>query len=94
MVLGMTPQTVRYNQLETVYLVTSLFILLAGMAFESGVAVAGTGPHSLLTYLVAIVLVISGSLFIVILALEVRHLPTRAPVTGPPAILHMIVTSN
>jgi hypothetical protein len=54
-------QTFKLNALETMYLTTSLFILLAGMAFQSGVATPGTGPHTALTYFVMIVLVGSVS---------------------------------
>ena len=50
-------QTFKLNALETMYLVTSLFILLAGMAFQSGVTTEGSQPHLALTYLVLVVLV-------------------------------------
>ncbi len=45
--------------------------LLAGMAFQSGVAEVGSGPHLALTWLVAIVLVVCIALFLGMLAVEV-----------------------
>jgi hypothetical protein len=57
--------------METLYLVTSLFILLAGMAFQSGVTAEGSGSHALLTWVVAVVLVACVSVFVGMLALEV-----------------------
>lgn len=63
--------TFKYNTLETLYLVTSLFILLAGMAFQSGVATVGSGPHVVLTWLVAVVLVTCIGLFVGVLSVEV-----------------------
>jgi hypothetical protein len=51
--------------------VTSLFILLAGMAFQSGVTVPGTGSHTALTWVVALVLVACVALFNAMLAREV-----------------------
>jgi hypothetical protein len=57
--------------METVYLVTSLFILLAGMAFQSGVTTAGSGSHVALTWAVALVLVTCVCIFMGMLALEV-----------------------
>jgi hypothetical protein len=50
-------QIFRLNTLETLYLVTSLFVLLAGMTFQSGVTSEGSGAHELLTYFVLLVLV-------------------------------------
>ncbi len=50
-------QTFKLNALETMYLVTSLFILLAGMAFQSGVTTEGSQPHLALTYFVLLVLI-------------------------------------
>ncbi len=64
-------QTFKYNALESLLLATSMFILLAGMAFQSGVAAAGSGPHLLLTYAVAAVLVGSVCVFVAMLAVEV-----------------------
>lgn len=61
----------KYNSLETLYLITSLFILLAGMAFQSGVTTVGSGPHVVLTWLVAVVLVSCICLFLGVLAVEV-----------------------
>ncbi len=43
----------------------------AGMAFQSGVAEVGSGPHLALTWLVAIVLVTCIALFVSMLAMEV-----------------------
>jgi hypothetical protein len=51
--------------------VASLFILLAGMTFQSGVAEVGTGPHRFLTYVVALVIVGCMVLFFAVLAVEV-----------------------
>jgi hypothetical protein len=64
-------QSFNYNTLETLYLVTSMFVLLAGMAFQSGVAVSGGVAHSVLTWIVALVLVTSVSTFFGVLAMEV-----------------------
>jgi hypothetical protein len=66
-------QHAKHNTLETVYLRTSLFILLAGMTFQSGVAVEGSGSYLTLTYTVAIILVVSVAAFLTTLALEVRR---------------------
>ncbi len=63
-------QRVKHNTLESVYLVTSLFVLLAGMTFQSGVAVAGSGSYVVLTYLVAFVLVACVGVFVGVLGLE------------------------
>lgn len=52
-------QTFKLNTLETLYLVTSLFILLSGMTFQSGVAAVDSGPHFALTYIVMVVLIAS-----------------------------------
>ncbi len=57
-------QTFNFNALETLLLVTSMFILLAGMTFQSGVTSPGSGGHTTLTALVAIVLVGCVSLFV------------------------------
>jgi hypothetical protein len=57
--------------MESLYLVTSLFIFLAGMAFQSGVTVEGSGSHSALTWAVALVLVTCVCLFMAMLGLEV-----------------------
>jgi amino acid transporter len=64
-------QAFNYNAMETLYLVTSMFILLAGMAFQSGVTAEGSGPHAALTWTVALVLVTCVGLFMGMLALEV-----------------------
>jgi hypothetical protein len=64
-------QTFNYNAMETLYLCTALFILLAGMAFQSGVTVEGSGPHAALTWVVALVLVTCVAIFMVMLAMEV-----------------------
>jgi hypothetical protein len=48
-----------------------MFILLAGMTFQSGVTTPGSGPHTALTVLVALVLVGSVLLFLAMLAREV-----------------------
>jgi hypothetical protein len=64
-------QTFRYNALESLLLVTSMFILLAGMAFQSGVTAVGSGPHLLLTYAVAVVLIACVAVFAGMLTLEV-----------------------
>lgn len=64
-------QTFNYNAMESLYLVTSLFILLAGMAFQSGVTAEGSGSHTSLTWAVALVLVACVSIFVGMLALEV-----------------------
>ena len=69
-------QTFKLNALETMYLTTSLFILLAGMAFQSGVATPGTGPHTALTYFVMIVLV--GSVRDVVETVKAPSLPLVA----------------
>ena len=61
----------KHNSLETVYLITSLFVLLAGMTFQSGVTAVGGRPYYLLTYVVAIVLVACVSAFVSVLGLEV-----------------------
>jgi hypothetical protein len=58
-------QTFKLNALETLYLVTSLLILLSGMTFQSGVAAVGSGPHLALTYIVMVVLI--GSVGIAVL---------------------------
>jgi hypothetical protein len=64
-------QTFDYNALETLLLVTSMFILLAGMTFQSGVTSAGSGAHTALTVLVALVLVSCVSVFVAMLGREV-----------------------
>jgi hypothetical protein len=64
-------QTFKYNALECMLLVASLFILLAGMTFQSGVAEVGTGPHLFLTYMVAVVIVGCMVLFFTVLSVEV-----------------------
>lgn len=48
-----------------------MFILLAGMAFQSGVTAEGSGPHAALTWTVALVLVTCVGLFMGMLTLEV-----------------------
>ena len=45
-------QIFKYNTLEAVYLITSMFVLLSGMAFESSVLVPGSGSYNFLTALV------------------------------------------
>jgi hypothetical protein len=57
--------------METLYLTTSLFILLAGMAFQSGVTAEGSGSHTILTWAVALVLVACITLFLAVLVAEV-----------------------
>ena len=42
----------KYNLLETVYLITSMFVLLSGLAFESTYLQPGTRSYLCLTYLV------------------------------------------
>jgi hypothetical protein len=64
-------QTFKYNALEALLLVTSMFILLAGMTFQSGVTDTGSSGHAALTYLVALVLVSCVGVFAGMLALEV-----------------------
>ncbi len=64
-------QSFNYNALEMFYLVTSMFILLSGMAFQSNVAVSGGTAHTALTWVVALVLITSVLAFFGILALEV-----------------------
>ena len=64
-------QTIRHNTLESAYLMTSMFILLAGMAFQSGVTPVGGGPYVLLTVAVAGVLVASVATFAGVVLLEV-----------------------
>ena len=64
-------QTFNYNALETLLLVTSMFILLAGMTFQSGVTESGSGGHTALTVLVALVLVGCVALFVAMLGREV-----------------------
>jgi hypothetical protein len=65
-------QTFHLNALETLYLATSMFVLLSGMAFQSGVAAPGTALYTALTYIVAMVLTASGcvSLFAVVFTME------------------------
>ena len=65
------PQTIRHNTLESAYLITSMFILLAGMAFQSGVTPVGSKSYTFLTVIVAAVLVVSTVTFVGVLALEV-----------------------
>lgn len=65
--------TFNYNALETLLLVTSLFILLAGMAFQGGISVNGSGAHTALTVLVAAVLVIAVVVFVLKLLWELRN---------------------
>jgi hypothetical protein len=65
------PQRAKHNTLESVYLLTSLFVLLSGMTFQSGVAVEGSGSYLLLTYVVAVVLVACVAGFVGMLVLEV-----------------------
>jgi hypothetical protein len=48
-----------------------MFILLAGMTFQSGVTSAGSGTHTALTALVAVVLVGCVTVFVGMLAREV-----------------------
>jgi hypothetical protein len=57
MPLSILRQVYKLNALETMYLVTSMFILLAGMAFESGVTTVGSTAHEALAYIVMLVLV-------------------------------------
>jgi hypothetical protein len=64
-------QTFNYNALETLLLVTSMFILLAGMTFQSGVTASGSGAYTALTVLVAVVLVGCVGVFVAMLAREV-----------------------
>lgn len=64
-------QTFDYNALETLMLGTSLFILLAGMTFESGVTASGSSAHTALTVLVALVLVGCVTVFLGMLGREV-----------------------
>jgi hypothetical protein len=64
-------QRVKHNTLESAYLITSLFILLAGMTFQSRITAVGSRAHYALTYLVAIVLVACVSAFLGVLAQEV-----------------------
>jgi hypothetical protein len=90
----LTLQTFDYNALETLLLVTSLFILLAGMTFQSGVTSSGSGSHTALTALVACVLVGCVTLFLGMLGREVwnsvqfarRQHRARRQSTGPRAI--------
>jgi hypothetical protein len=63
-------QRVKHNALESAYLLTSLFILLSGMTFQSGVATEGSGAYLLLTFLVAIVLVLCVAGFLGLLVFE------------------------
>jgi hypothetical protein len=64
-------QIFKYNELESLFLVTSMFVLLAGMTFQSGVTAAGARSHTALTYLVAMVLMGCVALFCGMLAMEV-----------------------
>jgi hypothetical protein len=64
-------QTFRYNELETAYLVCSVFILLAGMSFQSGILVRGKVTYWMVTYLVALAVVGSAVTFILVLGVEV-----------------------
>jgi hypothetical protein len=66
-------QTFDFNALETLLLMTSLFILLAGMTFQSGVTTEGSGAHTALTVCVALVLVGCVVLFVAMLAREVLN---------------------
>ena len=47
-------QVFRYNLLETTYLMTAMFILLSGMAFESSVMEPGSASYVSLTYVVCV----------------------------------------
>ena len=51
----------------------SLFILLSGMAFESGVASTGSAGFVILTWVVAFVLVACVGVFAFVLTKEVRE---------------------
>jgi hypothetical protein len=66
-------QTFNYNALQTLLLVTSMFILLAGMTFQSGVTTPGSSSHTALTVLVALVLVACVTLFLGMLVREVEQ---------------------
>jgi hypothetical protein len=66
-------QTFNNNALETLLLLTSMFILLAGMTFESGVTATREASHTALTIIVGAVLVISELVFVVFLAREIRN---------------------
>jgi hypothetical protein len=63
-------QTFHLNTLETLYLVTAMFILLAGMAFQSGVAEVGTSAYNALAYAVIVVLVVSVTVFVSVFMME------------------------
>jgi hypothetical protein len=65
--------TYKLNSLESMYLVTSMFILLSGMAFQSQVAVKGSLPYVALTYIVMIVLVASVSERVALLCEHTTH---------------------
>ena len=45
-------QPFKYNALETAYLVCSLFVLLSGMVFQSGVLLEGKPGYTLFTFVV------------------------------------------
>jgi hypothetical protein len=62
-------QALEYNTLERLLLVTSLSIVLAGMAFEGGIS---AGAHTTLTVLVVAVLVIAVALFLLKMMWELR----------------------
>ncbi len=49
-------QIFRLNTLESIYLVSSLFVLLAGTTFQSGVTTTGGAANLALTYIVILVL--------------------------------------
>jgi hypothetical protein len=46
-------QVFRYNLLESVYLITAMLILLAGMAFQSSIMAPGSHSYKALTYIVS-----------------------------------------
>jgi hypothetical protein len=74
--------TYKLNSLESMYLVTSMFILLSGMAFQSQVAVKGSLPYVALTYIVMIVLVASVSERVALLCEHTTHACSLPPALG------------
>ena len=64
-------QNFRYNELEMVYLVCSICVLLAGMTFQSGILNGGLALTVIVTYFVAVLLVGAMGTFVLLLTVEI-----------------------
>ena len=81
-VLRVRFQHFRYNELEMAYLICSVFVLLAGMVFQSGMLGVDSVVHAVLTYGVVVSIQTYG--LIVAFANDLKGLLPRNQLTSRP----------